>query len=557
MEVREKFGFGARWRSWVTTLLSTSSTAILLNGSRGLWYKHFTGMRQGDPLSPMMFILAMEPLQRLMESAANEGLLSPLGNRTAKLRVSLYADDAAIFLKPVREEVQVVAEILEVFGMASGLVTNQAKCAVYPIHCDTFNLDVVMQPFLCPVQNFPCKYLGLPLHVRQIRRVEVQPLIDKMANKLPTWKGRFLNTAGRLKILNMVLSSLPTYFLTVFAPKKWAIKKIDKLCRGFLWKGSEVASGGHCLVRWSNVQKPKEVGGLGVLDLERFSRALRIRWLWFQWTEPDRPWVGTEAPCDEMDKQLFRLSTIVTIGNGLHTKFWESAWLDGQAPRDLAPNLYKLAWRKNNTVAEDLYNQNWTRGLWRMVTTEEMAEFIFLWGRLQEVQLVEQPDEIKWRWNSHGEYSAKSAYLVQFIGSFCSFNAKDIWRASAEGKHRLFAWLLVQSKILTADRLLARNWPCNPVCVLCDQHLESASHLVLQCVFARQVWLLVRQWTRGLVQLPVQNAYVEEWWNSSLSGRPKEERKRLATVLMYTAWNIWKERNEEFLMESRRHKQEF
>jgi hypothetical protein len=245
MEVREKFGFGAPWRSWVTTLLSTSSTAILLNGSRGLWYKHFTGMRQGDPLSPMMFILAMEPLQRLMESAANEGLSSPLGNRTAKLRVSLYADDASIFLKPVREEVQVVAEILEVFGMASGLVTNQAKCAVYPIHCDTFNLDVVMQPFLCPVQNFPCKYLGLPLHVRQIRRVEVQPLIDKMANKLPTWKGRFLNTAGRLKILNMVLSSLPTYFLTVFAPKKWAIKKIDKLCRGFLWKGSEVASGGH------------------------------------------------------------------------------------------------------------------------------------------------------------------------------------------------------------------------------------------------------------------------------------------------------------------------
>jgi hypothetical protein len=177
-----------------------------------------------------------------------------------------------------------------------GWITNRAKCAVYPIRCDDVDLDMVMQPFQCSIQDFPSNYLGLPLHVGQIRRVEVQPLIDKIADRLPTWKGRFLNRGGRLKILNVVLSLIPTYFLTVFAPKKWAIKRIDKLHRGFLWKGSEVASGGHCLVRWKNVRKPKSVGGLGVLDLERFSRALRLRWLWFQWTEPNRPWVGTDPP---------------------------------------------------------------------------------------------------------------------------------------------------------------------------------------------------------------------------------------------------------------------
>jgi hypothetical protein len=175
------------------------------------------------------------------------------------------------------------------------------------------------------------------------------------------------------------------------------------------------------LVRWKNVRKPKSVGGLGVLDLERFSRALRLRWLWFQWTEPNRPWVGTDPPCDEIDKQLFRVSTIVTLGDGRQAKFWESSWLDGRAPRDLASNLYRLAWRKNNTVAVDLQNQNWTRGLWRMGTAEEMAEFVMLWGKLQEVHLVDRPDEIKWRWSAQGVYSAKSAYCVQFSGSFCSF----------------------------------------------------------------------------------------------------------------------------------------
>jgi hypothetical protein len=101
----------------------------------------------------------------------------------------------------------------------------------------------------------------------------------------------------RLKILDVVFSSMPTYFLTVFALKKWVIKRMDKLRHGFLWKGSEVASGGHYLVQWNNVQKPKSmcvcVGGGGVLELERFHCASRLQWLWFQWTEPDRPWVGT------------------------------------------------------------------------------------------------------------------------------------------------------------------------------------------------------------------------------------------------------------------------
>jgi hypothetical protein len=70
---------------------------------------------------------------------------------------------------------------------------------------------------------------------------------------------------------------MSTYFLTVFAPAKWLLKKVDKIRRGILWKGSEAVSGGHCLVRWANVQKPKELRGPGVLDLEHFSRALRLQ----------------------------------------------------------------------------------------------------------------------------------------------------------------------------------------------------------------------------------------------------------------------------------------
>jgi hypothetical protein len=357
------------------------------------------------------------------------------------------------------------------------------------------------------------------------------------------WKGRLLNKAGRLKLVNSVLSSLSTYFLTIFPLKRWAYKKLDKMRKSILWKGNENASGGHCLVRWEKVKRPKQLGGLGVLDLECFIRALRLRWLWYEWVEPDRPWVGSEVPCSESDKWLFRASTVVTVGNGQRASFGDSSWLAGRAPRDIAPNLYKLAWRKRNTVAADLQNQQWTRVLWRMNTAEQMAEFVILWDMVQQIRLSDATDSILWRWTGNGLYSSKSAYRVQFQGSYCSFNTDALWSATGEGKHKLFLWLLVQDRILTADRLLLRHWPCDPVCILCDQADENATHLCLNCVYAREVWVLVSNWADMEIAIPNGVTSTESWWNMAVQGRTKTQRRRIAAILMCTAWNVWKERN--------------
>jgi hypothetical protein len=81
-----------------------------------------------------------------------------------------------------------------------------------------------------------------------------------------------LNKAGRLTLVTTVLSSMPTYHLTVFPLAVWARKKIDKIRRSFPWKGEENANGGHCLVNWPTVCMPKDLGGLGVPDLERFGK---------------------------------------------------------------------------------------------------------------------------------------------------------------------------------------------------------------------------------------------------------------------------------------------
>lgn len=241
--------------------------------------------------------------------------------RSAKLRVSLYADDAAIFINPTAQDLYATQCILESFGQILGLVTNFSKSSVHPICCDHLDLDQLLLPFPGSRMGFPCRYLGLQLHVRKLKRIHVQPLIDRLAARLPRWKGGMLASAGRLTLAKAVLSAIPIFHITVFPIAKWAIKKMNKITRSFLWKGKEEANGGHCLVNWSKVCRPRNLGGLGVPDLERFSRALRLRWLWFEWTCPNKPWVGTPPPVNKCDRALFSASTVVHIGDGRKATF--------------------------------------------------------------------------------------------------------------------------------------------------------------------------------------------------------------------------------------------
>jgi len=90
-------------------------------------------------------------------------------------------------------------------------------------------------------------------------------------------------------------------------------------------------------VNWPTVNRPKDLGGLGVLDLEKFASALRLRWLWQEWKEPNKPWVGLGTLCSDKDKLLFAATTTIQIGSGAKTSFWHSAWIQGRRPKDIAP----------------------------------------------------------------------------------------------------------------------------------------------------------------------------------------------------------------------------
>jgi hypothetical protein len=129
------------------------------------------------------------------------------------------------------------------------------------------------------------------------------------------------------------------------------------------------------VVSWKQICSPKDVGGLGIKDLVAFGRALWLWWLWYQWGDDDRPWRGTEVPCDLVDKQLFSACTQIELGNGEKCKFWTDRWLDGMAPQHIAPLLFPLARRKNLTVKEAFVECRWMKGLGRMGTSEQLDQF--------------------------------------------------------------------------------------------------------------------------------------------------------------------------------------
>lgn len=136
LDVLVHLGFGPRWCNLISNLLSTSSTRVLLNGTPGDHIRHMRGLRQGDPLSPMLFIIIMDVLSSLFKEVERCGLLQSLDNDKIKSRILVYADDVVLFIKPQDLELRCTKVILDCFGEASGLVANMQKSCFIPIACN-------------------------------------------------------------------------------------------------------------------------------------------------------------------------------------------------------------------------------------------------------------------------------------------------------------------------------------------------------------------------------------------------------------------------------------
>ncbi len=221
------------WINWIKNLLYSSSTAVLLNSTRGGFFQCKWGLQQGDPLSSLLFVLCTDVLFRMFHLASVHSLLPLVGLGNVNVHTLQFADDLLLFFDGKARSAQVIKVILDAFSEASGLKINFSKSFIIPINLECSQARDLASIFGCATNGFPFTYLGLPLSPKALCKADYLPLIEKVDKRLAGWKEQLLSRAGRLVLLNSALTSIPTFFCSAFWVPVWVSKAIDRIRRGF------------------------------------------------------------------------------------------------------------------------------------------------------------------------------------------------------------------------------------------------------------------------------------------------------------------------------------
>jgi hypothetical protein len=201
----------------------------------------------------------------------------------------MYTNDATVFINPKKDDVDAFAGLCECFGQATGLCTNIQKSQVKPIRCAGIDLDDLLESTPTTRASFPMKYLGLPLAMTRLHKADLQPLFDKSARHLVGWRGRNIGIGGRgITLVKSILTSATCLLWTTLKVTKESLEVLDKQRKWFLCAGADNITGEKCKANWARTCMPTAYEGLGVFNLEKFARALRVRWLWHEWKAPNQ-----------------------------------------------------------------------------------------------------------------------------------------------------------------------------------------------------------------------------------------------------------------------------
>ncbi|KAL4355431.1 hypothetical protein GQ457_06G037310 [Hibiscus cannabinus] len=203
MRIMKKMNFGEKWCDWIFKCILSATISVLANGVPSDRFEISRGLRQGCSLSPMLFNIVGEALNRLLSKAVESGLFSGfvIGKGDGQTMVShlQFADDLMIFCEASLEQVLNVKRVLRVFELASGLQLNLKKSMIFGINVAEEDLSHWADLVGCDVGHFPTSYLGLPLGHRRNSAALWDPIVEKFNGRLASWKSATLSFGGRGK----------------------------------------------------------------------------------------------------------------------------------------------------------------------------------------------------------------------------------------------------------------------------------------------------------------------------------------------------------------------
>jgi hypothetical protein len=224
-----------------------------------------------------------------------------------------------------------------------------------------------------------------------------------------------LNRAGRLELVRSTLAAIPIFALMSLDVQAETLLAIEKILRGFLWKGRRDANGGHCLVACDRVCMPKELGGLGIINLQKMNIALRARWLWLSRVEASRPWREFDIQVPTMVTEIFEAATSSVVGDGASMFFWLDKWLPEGRLKDLAPHLFALIPKRlsRSRLVKDCLDGGWLDDIPADLDALAIDQLLAVADRVEGLAVTEGvPDVFRWNWGT-----AQSCYLACFMGA--------------------------------------------------------------------------------------------------------------------------------------------
>jgi hypothetical protein len=237
-----RLGFNERWINWVMVCVRSVRFSIRINGHNHDPFTPSRGLKQGDPLSPYLFLLVGEALTCILKKCNREGKITPLkvARNAPGISHLLFADDSLLFFKATPEEARAVDSALNFFQRCTGQLLSPTKCSIlFCSACPLATQQVINSTLSISAATFEEKYLGFPTPEGRMKHGTFQPIMNRFTKRLTNGSEKLLSHAAKDTLIKSVAQSLPAHAMSIFKMTKGFCDQYEKIIRDFWWGDDE------------------------------------------------------------------------------------------------------------------------------------------------------------------------------------------------------------------------------------------------------------------------------------------------------------------------------